>query len=121
MAKKAIMPTSTLFAVWNAALIAIGFFVCSLVKPPLSSAPTEPIFLEDCPKATLEDVSAVFHDEVQKGTCGIEIDRLKTVLNELEAKHGFDELRKGVRLGGLVNLKPCTKFLIHIDRMYVSV
>lgn len=88
-------PSSTLSAFWNVALIAFGFFVSSMVNLPMTFTPSEPNISDTVTNSTL-------HAEVQGPVCGTEIGRLKAVMNKLEARYGYDELRRGIRHGGQV-------------------
>ena len=93
---------SILSAFWNAALIAFGFFV--VVNLPMTCTPSEPKVLKSVTKSTS-------HAEVQGLVCGTEIGRLNAVMSELEAKYGYDELRRGIRLGGEVKFLSFYVFL----------
>lgn len=105
-------PSSTLSAVWNVVMIGAVFLACSLLYQPLSSALTETVLLVAYPRVILDKLAVPINDEIEKETCGTEIQRLKTVMKDLEAKYGYDAVKKGIRVGGQVNLEHAYCFLM---------
>ena len=67
----------------------------SMVSIPVTFSPSVANTLE-----TVTNITS--HAEVQGPVCGTQIGRLRALMSDLEAKYGYDELRRGIRHGGQV-------------------
>ena len=90
----------------TAAFVALVIFICGYVqKPYYPCEHVQPFLLPDDPNEN----TGLFRNEVllevrdEDEIRSAQIRRLSEVMGDLEERYGYDELKKGIRLGGQVN------------------